>query len=142
MDVKKLKERDRNVLYLIESRFLMAVGKSYIYETHQCEVQCEKQIFSMVLRRVKQKGFKSIEKKMLLFFGKKPQTEADDFPEIHLMEETEPCEADVREKWTQPPKQFPEDYPAGCNRTGRKSVNWRRRVREREWVLGNRSRNH
>lgn len=60
----------------------------------------------MVLRRVKQKGFKSIEKKMLLFFGKKPQTEADDFPEIHLMEETEPCEADVREKWTQPPKQF------------------------------------
>lgn len=109
MDVKKLKERDRNVLYLIESRFLMAVGKSYIYETHQCEVQCEKQIFSMVLRRVKQKGFKSIEKKMLLFFGKKPQTEADDFPEIHLMEETEPCEADVREKWTQPPKQFTED---------------------------------
>ena len=70
MDVKKLKERDRNVLYLIESRFLMAVGKSYIYETHQCEVQCEKQIFSMVLRRVKQKGFKSIEKRCFCFSGK------------------------------------------------------------------------
>ena len=35
MDVKKLKERDRNVLYLIESRFLMAVGKSYIISIGQ-----------------------------------------------------------------------------------------------------------
>ena len=64
-------ERDRNVLYLIESRFLMATSRAYVYESHQCEVQCEKQIFSMVLRRVKQKGFKSIEKKMLLLFREK-----------------------------------------------------------------------
>lgn len=108
-DLKTLDERKRNVLYLIESRFLMALDKPYIYETHQCEVDCNSKRFLMKNKRTKQVGFKKIEREMYLFFGKKLPEEIDEVVKVNMFEEYGPCEAKIQEKWTQPPKQFTED---------------------------------
>ena len=108
-DQKALKIKERNILYLIESRFLMATSRAYIYESHKCEVQCEGILFHMLSHRIKQEGFKAIERKMYLFFGKKLPEELHQMEEIRLMEDYGPCRAEVQEKWTQPPRQFTED---------------------------------
>lgn len=106
---KALKTKERNILYLIESRFLMATSRAYIYESHKCEVQCEGILFHMLSHRIRQEGFKAIERKMYLFFGKKLPGEIHQMAEIRLLEDYGPCRADVQEKWTQPPRQFTED---------------------------------
>ena len=106
---KALKTKERNILYLIESRFLMATSRAYIYESHKCEVQCEGILFHMLSHRIRQEGFKAIERKMYLFFGKKLPEEIHQMAEIRLLEDYGPCRAEVQEKWTQPPRQFTED---------------------------------
>lgn len=103
---KALKTKERNILYLIESRFLMATSRAYIYESHKCEVQCEGILFHMLSHRIRQEGFKAIERKMYLFFGKKLPGEIHQMAEIRLLEDYGPCRAEVQEKWTQPPRQF------------------------------------
>lgn len=103
---KALKTKERNILYLIESRFLMATSRAYIYESHKCEVQCEGILFHMLSHRIRQEGFKAIERKMYLFFGKKLPEEIHQMAEIRLLEDYGPCRAEVQEKWTQPPRQF------------------------------------
>lgn len=108
-DQKALKTKERNILYLIESRFLMATSRAYIYESHKCEVQCEGILFHMLSHRIRQEGFKAIERKMYLFFGKKLPEEIHQMTEIRLLEDYGPCSAEVQEKWTQPPRQFTED---------------------------------
>ena len=108
-DQKTLKTKERNILYLIESRFLMATSRAYVYESHKCEVQCEGILFHMLSHRIKQEGFKAIERKMYLFFGKKLPEEIHQMAEIRLLEDYGPCRAEVQEKWTQPPRQFTED---------------------------------
>ena len=108
-DQKILKTKERNILYLIESRFLMATSRAYIYESHKCEVQCEGILFHMLSHRIRQEGFKAIERKMYLFFGKKLPEEIHQMAEIRLLEDYGPCRAEVQEKWTQPPRQFTED---------------------------------
>ena len=108
-DQKALKTKERNILYLIESRFLMATSRAYVYESHKCEVQCEGILFHMLSHRIKQEGFKAIERKMYLFFGKKLPEEIHQMAEIRLLEDYGPCRAEVQEKWTQPPRQFTED---------------------------------
>ena len=106
---KALKTKERNILYLIESRFLMATSRAYIYESHKCEVQCEGILFHMLSHRIRQEGFKAIERKMYLFFGKKLPEEIHQMAEIRLLEDYGPCRAEVQEKWTQTPRQFTED---------------------------------
>ena len=106
---KALKTKERNILYLIESRFLMATSRAYIYESHKCEVQCEGILFHMLSHQIRQEGFKAIERKMYLFFGKKLPEEIHQMAEIRLLEDYGPCRAEVQEKWTQPPRQFTED---------------------------------
>ena len=108
-DQKTLKTKERNILYLIESRFLMATSRAYVYESHKCEVQCEGILFHMLSHRIKQEGFKAIERKMYLFFGKKLPEEIHQMAEICLLEDYGPCRVEVQEKWTQPPRQFTED---------------------------------
>lgn len=108
-DQKALKTKERNILYLIESRFLMATSRAYIYESHKCEVQCEGILFHMLSHRIRQEGFKAIERKMYLFFGKKLPEEIYQMTEICLLEDYGPCSVEVQEKWTQPPRQFTED---------------------------------
>ena len=115
---KALKTKERNILYLIESRFLMATSRAYIYESHKCEVQCEGILFHMLSHRIRQEGFKAIERKMYLFFGKKLPEEIHQMAEIRLLEDYGPCRAEVQEKWTQPPRQFTEDTTG--NGEGRK----------------------
>ena len=106
---KALKKKERHILYLIESRFLMATSRAYIYESHKCEVQCEGILFHMLSHRIRQEGFKAIERKLYLFFGKKLPEEIHQMAEIRLLEDYGPCRAEVQEKWTQPPRQFTED---------------------------------
>ncbi len=108
-DQKALKTKERNILYLIEGRFLMATSRAYVYESHKCEVQCEGILFHMLSHRIRQEGFKAIERKMYLFLGKKLPEEVHQMAEIRLLEDYGPCRAEVQEKWTQPPRQFSED---------------------------------
>ena len=108
-DQKALKTKERNILYLIEGRFLMATSRAYVYEAHKCEVQCEGILFHMLSHRIRQEGFKAIERKMYLFLGKKLPEEVHQMAEIRLLEDYGPCRAEVQEKWTQPPRQFTED---------------------------------
>ena len=108
-DQKALKTKERNILYLIEGRFLMATSRAYVYESHKCDVQCEGILFHMLSHRIRQEGFKAIERKMYLFFGKKLPEEIHQMEEIRLLEDYGPCRAEVQEKWTQPPRQFTED---------------------------------
>ena len=108
-DQKALKTKERNILYLIEGRFLMATSRAYVYESHKCEVQCEGILFYMLSHRIRQEGFKAIERKMYLFLGKKLPEEVHQMAEIRLLEDYGPCRAEVQEKWTQPPRQFTED---------------------------------
>lgn len=107
--IRRLKEKPRNVLILIETRLLMATSKPYIYEGHTCELLCEGARFYLNFRDIIQSGFKSIERQMYLYFGHKNPEEEE--PEIHLVLNMSygPCDTEVLEKWTQPPRQFTED---------------------------------
>ncbi|MDO4647004.1 MAG: DNA topoisomerase 3 [Eubacteriales bacterium] len=107
--LNSINEGKRNVLMLIEARVLMANAKPYIYQTHQCVLSCEKVAFYMTFQRVKQLGFKQIERKMYLYFGKKVPEDPGQAPELALQQEYGPVEAEVMEKYTRPPKQFTED---------------------------------
>lgn len=107
--IRKLKEKPRNVLILIETRLLMATSKPYIYEGHKCELLCEGALFYLNFRDIIQSGFKSIERQMYLYFGR--NNPEDEEPEIHLVLNMSygPCDTEVLEKWTQPPRQYTED---------------------------------
>ena len=40
-DVVSLKDRNRNILYLISARVLTATADSYVYESHKCQITCK-----------------------------------------------------------------------------------------------------
>ena len=106
-DQKALKTKERNILYLIEGRFLMATSRAYVYESHKCEVQCEGILFHMLSHRIRQEGFKAIERKMYLFLGKKLPEEIHQMAEIRLLEDYGPCRAEVQENGRSRPDSLP-----------------------------------
>ena len=55
-DLQKLKEKERNILYLISARVLTATADSYIYETHKCQLTCNFHTFYFNARKTKQEA--------------------------------------------------------------------------------------
>lgn len=104
-----LSEGKRNILMLIESRVLMANAKPYIYRSHKCELTCEQARFTMTFQNIRQLGFKAIERKMYLYFGKTVPEDLGLNLELTKVQEYGPVKAQVQEKFTSPPKQFTED---------------------------------
>ena len=107
-DLQKLKERNRNILYLISARVLTATADSYIYETHKCQVTCNFHTFTFSARKTKQEGFQAIEKKLKQFLGIK-ETEKEAEFNLYLGRNIGPCSTFVSENFTQPPRQYTED---------------------------------
>ena len=107
-DLQKLKEKERNILYLISARVLTATADSYIYETHKCQLTCNFHTFYFNARKTKQEGFQAIEKKLKQFLGvREPEQEAEF--DLYLGRNIGPCSTSVSENFTQPPRQYTED---------------------------------
>ena len=107
-DLQKLKEKERNILYLISARVLTATEDSYIYETHKCQLTCNFHTFYFNARKTKQEGFQAIEKKLKQFLGvREPEQEAEF--DLYLGRNIGPCSTSVSENFTQPPRQYTED---------------------------------
>ena len=103
-DLQKLKEKERNILYLISARVLTATADSYIYETHKCQLTCNFHTFYFNARKTKQEGFQAIEKKLKQFLGvREPEQEAEF--DLYLGRNIGPCSTSVSENFTQPPRQ-------------------------------------
>lgn len=107
-DLSSLCKQKRDILLLIAVRVLMAAGAPYIYEAHQCEILCENEIFSLTARHVLQKGWRDIQKRYYEFLGKKQEDEEPEL-QIKLHDHYDSCDTEVREKFTQPPRQYTED---------------------------------
>ena len=107
-DLQKLKEKERNILYLISARVLTATADPYIYETHKCQLTCNFHTFYFNARKTKQEGFQAIEKKLKQFLGvREPEQEAEF--DLYLGRNIGPCSTSVSENFTQPPRQYTED---------------------------------
>ena len=104
-DLESLKDRNRKILYLISTRLLMATSDAYIYESHKCQITCNYHTFYLSARKIKQEGFRTIEKQMKQFFGVKAEKEEAEL-DIWEGEHYGPCDAFVTEHDTQPPKQY------------------------------------
>ncbi len=86
----------------------MATSRAYVYEAHKCEVQCEGILFQMSSHRIRQEGFKAIERKMYPWFlGKKLPEEVHQMAEIRLLEDYGPCRAEVQELGRSRPDSLP-----------------------------------
>lgn len=107
-DLKKLKDAEKNIFYLIGTRVLTSTAEPYLYETHKCQLICNDYTFYFNARKTKQEGFRKIERKMKQFFGVKEKEEETEF-DICLGKSIGPCNSSVSENFTQPPRQYTED---------------------------------
>lgn len=104
-DLQKLKEKERNILYLISARVLTSTADSYIYETHKCQLTCNFHTFYFNARKIIQEGFQAIEKKLKQFLGvREPEQEAEF--DLYLGRNIGPCSTSVSENFTRPPRQY------------------------------------
>lgn len=107
-DLQNLKDRERNILYLIGTRLLMATADSYIYDIHKCQLTSNFHTFYFNAKVTKQEGFKKIENKLKQFLGIK-ETESEVEFNIFLGKNIGPCSTYVTENYTQPPRLYTED---------------------------------
>lgn len=109
IDISKRSQKEQDILMLVASRILTAANAPYIYESHKCEVHCQGESFTTSVRHVLQEGFRVIQNQYYALLGKKQEEEAEKDLDIHIGSKFGPCNAEIQEKDTQPPRQFTED---------------------------------
>ena len=113
-DIAALPEGERNILFLISAKLVLAVAEPHKYESVKVKLNCENTEFSASGKTVLSAGWKDLESsvKSRLKGGddnedKEDQTAA--LPEISENQIFEQVKSEVSEHWTSPPKPYTED---------------------------------
>ena len=106
-DISSLKEEERNVLYLICERLLLATAPIHKYEETKIVLDCEGNDFKASGKVTIEDGYKALEK----FFKKGKKTDEDKaemppLPPISEGEQFTNVIAEKKEHWTTPPKPY------------------------------------
>ena len=108
-ELSMLPESERNILFLISARLLMACAFSHIYETVTATFNCEEHTFTAKGKTVLSSGWKEIEALFLMNAKEKQDKENEkELPVFCEGESFRSCPVKVTEHDTLPPKAYTE----------------------------------
>ncbi|HFU3863967.1 TPA: DNA topoisomerase 3 [Streptococcus suis] len=108
-ELSLLPESERNILFLVSARLLMASAASHIYETVTATFGCENHTFTAKGKTVISSGWKEIEALFLRSLKEKPEKENEkELPAFSEGERFENFPVKVTEHDTLPPKAYTE----------------------------------
>ena len=113
-DIAALPEGERNILFLISAKLVLAVAEPHKYESVKVRLNCENTEFSASGKTVLSAGWKDLESsvKSRLKGGDDKEDNEDQtaaLPEITENQVFEQVKSEVSEHWTSPPKPYTED---------------------------------
>lgn len=108
-ELSLLPESERNILFLVSARLLMASAASHIYETVTATFSCENHTFTAKGKTVISSGWKEIEALFLMSLKEKPEKENEkELPAFQEEQNFENFPVKVTEHDTLPPKAYTE----------------------------------
>lgn len=108
-ELSLLPESERNILFLVSVRLLMASAASHIYETVTATFGCENHTFTAKGKTVISSGWKDIERFFLMSLKEKPEKENEkELPAFQEEQNFENFPVKVTEHDTLPPKAYTE----------------------------------
>ena len=90
-----LSEQERNLLLLVGGRVLLAAADAHLYENHKSQLTCNYHTFFTDAKRVRQEGYREIEKKMEKFLKTDKDIQGEKELEIYLGKVFGPCDTSV-----------------------------------------------
>ena len=108
-ELSLLPESERNILFLVSARLLMASAASHIYETVTATFSCENHTFTAKGKTMISSGWKEIEALFLMSLKEKPEKENEkELPAFQEEQNFENFPVKVTEHDTLPPKAYTE----------------------------------
>lgn len=108
-ELSLLPESERNILFLVSARLLMASAASHIYETVTATFNCENHTFTAKGKTMISSGWKEIEALFLMSLKEKPEKENEkELPVFQEEQNFENFPVKVTEHDTLPPKAYTE----------------------------------
>lgn len=86
---------ERNLLYLVGARVLMAAAGMHIREHHKSELTCNYRTFFLDAFHTKKEGYREIEKRMEAFFGCGREVTEGKAVEVYLGKVFGPCDTSI-----------------------------------------------
>lgn len=91
----QLNEQEWRLLLLVGARVLLAAADAHIYEKHKSQLTCNYHTFFIEGKRVRQEGYREIERKMEAFFKAGNDGQEEKKLEIYLGKVFGPCETSI-----------------------------------------------
>ena len=108
-ELSLLPESERNILFLVSARLLIASASSHVYETVTATFSCEDHTFTAKGKTVLSSGWKDIERRFLMSLKEKPDKENEkELPAFCDGESFDSFPIKVTEHDTLPPKAYTE----------------------------------
>lgn len=108
-----LPDGERNILFLIASKLILATADPHRYEAIKATVSCESHIFTATGKTVTESGWKALESQIKSRLKDETSEENSDdgkaLPELAQGQTFENVSASTAEHWTSPPKPYTED---------------------------------
>lgn len=86
---------ERNLLYLVGARVLMAAAGPYIHESHKSQLTCNYHTFFIDASHTRQEGYREIEKRMEAYFKAGREEVKEKELEIYLGKVFGPCDTSI-----------------------------------------------
>lgn len=90
-----LGKEERNLLYLVGARVMMAAADTYIREHHKSQLTCNYHTFFLDAFHTKKEGYREIEKRMEAFFGCSREAMEGADVETYLGKVFGPCDTSI-----------------------------------------------
>ena len=110
-ELSLLPESERNILFLVGTRLLIATASSYIYETVTAIFTCENRTFTAKGKTLLSSGWKETEQLFLISLKEKPDSKAQEEKELPVFTKGQHFEnfsVNITEHDTLPPKPYTE----------------------------------
>lgn len=92
-----LGKEERNLLYLVGARVMMAAAGTHIREHHKSQLTCNYCTFFLDAFHTKQEGYREIEKRMEAFFGYGREAAEGKDVEVYLGKVFGPCDTSIEQ---------------------------------------------
>lgn len=90
-----LEKEERNLLYLVGARVMMAAADTYIREHHKSQLTCNYHTFFLDAFHTKKEGYREIEKRVEAFFGCGREAPEGKDVEVYLGKVFGPCDTSI-----------------------------------------------
>lgn len=90
-----LEKEERNLLYLVGARVMMAAAGTHIREHHKSQLTCNYRTFFLDAFHTKKEGYREIEKRVEAFFGCGREAPAGKDVEVYLGKVFGPCDTSI-----------------------------------------------